>query len=96
MAEYIEVTGQFSTTMEKILPTDQVEADFVNGKLQQLLNNEAYLNRHKINLVVTEEEIPVEERVPNTMYFTVKEKQTIGTSDTVRVSPTMGIKVVED
>ena len=54
------------------------------------------LQNGKVNIVVIDEgeDIPVEQRAAHTWYLKVTDKQTISINDAIKVSPTMGLKII--
>lgn len=64
----------------------------------ELVKNEIYIAfEQRVNIVVAHENIPVEERQPHTFYLVVGGTGTGGTGEdeTLKVSPNMGLKIVE-
>lgn len=61
--------------------------------LKELQGKAADLDNKKV-IVITEKDIPVAERTPNTFYFKVTDKQAVTTVDSVKVSPNMGLKIL--
>lgn len=45
-------------------------------------------------IVVMENDISVPDRQPNTFYFRVTDQQTIASTDNIKVSPNMGLKLL--
>lgn len=61
--------------------------------LKELQGKAVELDNKKM-IVVTEKDIPVAERKPNTFYFRISDHQAITTTDTIKVSPNMGLKIL--
>lgn len=61
--------------------------------LKELQGKAKELDSRK-TIVVTEVDIPVTERKPNTFYFRITDRQTVATTDTIKVSPSMGLKII--
>lgn len=61
--------------------------------LKELQGKAADLDNKKV-IVVTEKDIPVAERTPNTFYFKITDRQTITAADTIKVSPNMGLRIL--
>lgn len=58
--------------------------------VQDILN----LEQNKSYIVVSETNVPVSERSPNTWYLIVTDSQDFPTSQNIKVSPTMGLQII--
>lgn len=89
-----EKTGdasQMTVTLDEKAEGEMQSGDTVGalfGKVQNAISE-------KVALVIMEENVPVANRKEHTFYLKVTDKQTIGVSDTIKVSPNMGVKLVE-
>lgn len=61
--------------------------------LEELQEAAGILDKRR-QIVVMEQDIPMEERKPGTFYLRVTDSQTITVSDQIRVSPNVGMKVL--
>lgn len=68
---------------------------------QSLISKEEFdkqitiLQEEKVNIVVTDTEIPISERKPHTFYFTTMDKSEITPSTEIKASPTVGYRLLE-
>lgn len=61
----------------------------------EMVKNEIYIAlEERVNIVVAHEDIPIAERKKNTFYFVVNGTSESG-NDNIKISPNMGIKIVE-
>ena len=52
------------------------------------------LDKRKVNIILIEDDIPVDQREKHTFYYKVTDKQTINTANNLKVSPNMGLKIL--
>lgn len=64
------------------------------GELEAVKNNIYQVLGNKVDIVVTSENIPVSQRKEKTFYFVVNGTSE-SNSDSIRISPDMGMKIVE-
>lgn len=84
-ARKIVSTNDFQALQEALQKSDQFEADIT--QLQQQIND-------KVNIVVTDQIIPIGNRKAKTFYYFIKERQSVGMLDSIKVSPNMGLKLL--
>ena len=70
-----------------IITATKAEVEAAKNEIYKALNN-------KVNIVVTHENIPVSQRQEKTFYFVVNGTSESG-NDNIKISPNMGIKIVE-
>ncbi|AOY76692.1 hypothetical protein [Clostridium formicaceticum] len=74
----------------------QIQNDNMDIIDQKMKENATAINTHlaeHIQIVVTEENIPVGEREKGAFYFVATDKAPIATTENIKVSPTMGLKI---
>ena len=70
--------------------------DLIKGEFEwheKVNKNFHELSNGKTGIVITEEDIPVDQRKEGNMYFVVTDKASVSTEN-IKVSPTIGIKTV--
>lgn len=94
-----EVSGA-NTTFDYLTQTSnanevriQIDCGAV-ASAEDLKDLEKIVLQKRINVVVIEADIPIEEREEKTFYFKVTDKQSINTVNHIKVSPNMGLKIL--
>lgn len=90
---YITISDTAEVTVE-MTGAPALAADLENLK-ETLLQEIHVLQEGKVNIVVTDTEIPISERKPHTFYFTTMDKSEITPSTEIKASPTVGYRLLD-
>lgn len=97
---------EYKRELRMFEPTDRAHSSTFNTPLGQLLENDIYLNEqvekikskvesHAGGVEVMETDIPIADRKRGVIYLKVTEKQSVSSGENLKVSPNMGIKIME-
>ena len=97
--DFSQISVQFETYFNEFQTDNLNNFNVWFERMKEQLSEEAAGNLqlqldNKVNIVVSNQDIPINNRKVKTFYYFIKDRQSISMVDSIRVSPNMGIKLI--